>query len=197
MILAPPVEYLIHLSKKAFDRLHCIFHFGTENGKDQLKNTLHKYDWEGGSGKISWRSRGRSGRLANFWLASSREASPPNSVQQKVAKHWTSKQPPKQSGLKEEKTSLIRSVGQQLSVAYLSNINFQIQNKNTMLSSSVFTKPISDHVKTSVSDIPKSVHFLRISPLFAYNWVLKGDYKKRCRILFLHPCCSVCGGGVQ
>ena len=37
MILAPPVEYLIHLSKKAFDRLHCIFHFGTENGKDQLK----------------------------------------------------------------------------------------------------------------------------------------------------------------
>ena len=90
-------------SKKAFDRLHCIFHFDTENGEDQLKNTLHKYDWEGGSGKISWRSRGRSGRLANFWLASSREASPPNSVQQKVAKHWTSKQPPKQSKLKEEK----------------------------------------------------------------------------------------------
>ena len=26
-------------SKKAFDRLHCIFHFSAENGKDQLKNT--------------------------------------------------------------------------------------------------------------------------------------------------------------
>ena len=35
--------------------------------------------------------------LANFWLASSREATPPNSVQQKVAKHWTTKHPPKQS----------------------------------------------------------------------------------------------------
>ena len=32
-----------------------------------------------------------------FWLASSREATPPNSVQQKVAKHWTTKHPPKQS----------------------------------------------------------------------------------------------------
>ena len=109
MIIAPPVEYLIHLRKLWQAALH--FHFGTENGEDKPKNTLLKYDCEGGSGKISWRSRGRSGWLANFWLASSREASPPNSVRQKVAKHWTSKQPPKQSGLKEEKkASLIRSV---------------------------------------------------------------------------------------
>ena len=54
-------------SKKAFDRLHCIFHFGTENGKDQLKklstNTTGRAEvakYLGGQGEevVGWQISG-------------------------------------------------------------------------------------------------------------------------------------------
>ena len=42
--------------------------------------------------QIQIQTQGEEVGSANFWLASSRGAAPPNSVQQKVAKQWTSKQ---------------------------------------------------------------------------------------------------------
>ena len=38
MIIAPPVKSLIHL-RKLLTGCTAFFHFGIENGKDQLKNT--------------------------------------------------------------------------------------------------------------------------------------------------------------